>query len=57
VFAFDGCKLASHASKEYIGTFEELKRKKKKLESVLAHLLAKHQNEDPRPTPLANKLG
>jgi transposase len=46
VFALDGCKLASNASKEYSGTFEELRKKKKKLEAVLSHILAKHKEED-----------
>jgi transposase len=49
VFALDGCRLASNASKEYSGTFEELRKKKKKLEIVLAHLLAKHREEDTSP--------
>jgi transposase len=49
VFALDGCKLPSNASKEYSGVFDELKKKKKKLELVLAHLLAKHQDEDTSP--------
>jgi hypothetical protein len=49
VFALDGCKLASNASKEYSGTFGELKKKKKKLETVLAHLLEKHQKDDTSP--------
>jgi transposase len=46
VFALDGCKLPSNASKEYSGTFDEL-RKKEKLAAVLEQLIAKHREGDP----------
>jgi transposase len=46
VFALDGCKLSSNASKEYSGTFAELKRKREKLAAVLADMLARHKAGD-----------
>jgi transposase len=41
VFALDGCKISSNASKEYSGTFKELEKKKKKLAIVLEKLMQK----------------
>ena len=46
VFALDGCKLASNASKEFSGTFKELRNKKAKLAAMLEHLMYKHREED-----------
>jgi transposase len=46
VFALDGCKLPSNASKEYSGTFDELRKKKGKLAAVLEQLIAKHREGD-----------
>jgi transposase len=45
-FSLDGCKLPSNASKEWSGTFKELKRKKYKLEQKVRNLLIAHQQED-----------
>lgn len=45
-FSLDGCKLPSNASKEWSGTFKELKRKKYKLEQKVRNLLKAHQQED-----------
>ena len=39
VFALDGCKLPSNASKERSGTVEELKKKKEKIERKVKQLL------------------
>lgn len=46
VFAVDGLKLPSNASKQWSGTFEDLKRKQEKLEAKVARLLAEHQDAD-----------
>ena len=39
MFALDGCKLPSNASKEWSGTFSELHKKKQKIEAKVAQLL------------------
>ena len=46
VFALDGLKLPSNASKAWSGTVEELKHKQEKLEVKIAQLLAEHQQVD-----------
>ena len=46
VFALDGCKLSSNASKEYSGTFKELRKKKAKLAATIEHLMYRHREED-----------
>ena len=46
VFAVDGCKISSNASKEYSGTFKELENKKEKLKKVLLDLTARHKSND-----------
>lgn len=46
MFAIDGCKIPSNASKEWSGSFEDLEKKKKKLEIFSEKILAKHKNED-----------
>jgi transposase len=38
MFAVDGCKMPSDASKEWSGTKEELTKKKEKMEKVLRHM-------------------
>lgn len=45
-FALDGCKLTSNAVKEWSGTFADLEKKKKKLESTLKMLMQKHKSND-----------
>src|SRR5512136_1437159 len=40
LFALDGCKLPSNASKELSGTLAELQKKKQKIEAQVAQLLA-----------------
>jgi transposase len=55
MFALDGCKLPSNASKEWSGTFPELHKKKRKIEAKVAQLLAEQiqadrgQDEPPGP--------
>ena len=46
MFAIDGCKIKSNASKEWSGTFEELKRKEAKLRKASQRILARHQAQD-----------
>lgn len=43
MFAIDGCKLPSNASKEWSGTREELQKKSDKIERAVAHMLKKHR--------------
>jgi transposase len=46
VFALDGLKLSSNASKEWSGTVKELQHKQAKLEAKITQLLAEHQHVD-----------
>ena len=46
MFALDGCKLPSNASKEWSGTFPELHKKKEKIEAKVAQLLAEQMQVD-----------
>jgi transposase len=46
MFAIDGCRLPSNASKEWSGTREKLQNKKKKFEEHAAKLLAVHHETD-----------
>ena len=46
MFALDGCKLPSNASKECSGTFPELHKKKQKIEAKVAQLLAEQIQAD-----------
>ncbi len=46
MFAIDGCKLKSNASKEWSGTFDELSRKKAKLERASKRIIERHQSQD-----------
>jgi transposase len=45
-FAIDGCKMPSNASKEYSGTFSDLRKKKEKLEKTISFLVKKHKDSD-----------
>jgi hypothetical protein len=49
VFALDGCKLPSNASKEWTGTHNELRRKHAKLAATIDRLVADHQASDLEP--------
>ena len=46
MFALDGCKLPANASREWSGTFPELQKKKQKIESKVAQLLAEQMETD-----------
>jgi hypothetical protein len=46
MFAVDGCKLSSNASKEWSGTKGELKRKQQKMEQAVRYLVEKHREMD-----------
>jgi transposase len=46
MFAIDGCKLPSNASKEWSGTHENLKKKSKKIDRAIRHMLNTHRDED-----------
>jgi hypothetical protein len=46
MFAIDGCKLPSNASKEWSGTHDDLKNKKDKIERAVKQMLSKHREAD-----------
>ncbi len=46
MFAIDGCKIKSNASKEWSGTFAELERKQLKLKKASQGILERHQSQD-----------
>jgi transposase len=46
MFAIDGCKLPSNASKEWSGTKEELSKKKEKMEKVIHQIMMRHKETD-----------
>lgn len=46
MFAIDGCKLPSNASKEHSGTHAEMTKKQKKINRAVRRMLAKHREED-----------
>jgi len=46
LFAIDGCKLPSNASKEWSGTFKELKQKRAKLQKLIRHHMREHRRID-----------
>ncbi len=48
LFAIDGCKMSSNASKEWSGTFEELKQKRDKLRGLIRYHTKAHQERDRR---------
>jgi len=50
LFAIDGVKLPSNASKEWSGRHDELKAKAAKLERAVARMLEAHQDEDTKDT-------
>jgi transposase len=50
MFAVDGCKMPSNASKEWSGTKAGLKKKAKKIDKAVRFLLGKHREEDKRGT-------
>src|SRR5665648_678117 len=46
MFALDGCKLPSNASKEWSGTFPDLQKKKQKIDAKVAQLLEEQMQAD-----------
>ena len=46
MFAIDGCKLGSNASKEWSGTKGELKKKQQKMEQAVRYIVNKHKEMD-----------
>jgi transposase len=46
MFAIDGCKLPSNASKEWSGTKANLEKKNKKIDRAVRYMLSKHRDED-----------
>jgi transposase len=51
MFAIDGCKLPSNASKEWSGTKQELSRKKEKMEKVIRQMMTRHKETDEQDLP------
>ena len=48
LFAVDGCKISSNASKEWSGTFEQLEAKRQKLRQRLKLMMDTHARQDSR---------
>lgn len=48
-FSLDGVKLSANVSKEWSGTFEELKHKREKLQEKLKQVVAEHVQADKQP--------
>jgi transposase len=46
MFAVDGCKLPSNASKEWSGTRGELEKKKRKMEKAIRQMVKRHREMD-----------
>ena len=46
LFAIDGCKMPSNASKEWSGTHKELAAKRDKIKRLIQHHTEKHQQQD-----------
>jgi transposase len=46
MFAVDGCKMPSNASKEWSGTKEELQHKKEKMEKAIRQIVKRHREMD-----------
>jgi len=46
MFAIDGCKLPSNASKEWSGTHADLTNKHKKIDRAVSRMLSKHREDD-----------
>lgn len=46
LFAIDGCKMSSDASKEWSGTIKELEEKRTKLKKLINHHITEHQKID-----------
>lgn len=46
MFAIDGCKMPSNASKEWSGTHAQMVKKHKKIDRAVRRMLTKHREED-----------
>ena len=46
MFAIDGCKLPSNASKEWSGTHAELNKKRQKIDRAVRRMLQRHKEQD-----------
>ena len=46
LFAIDGCKMPSDASKEWSGTFKELEQKRTKIKKLIHHHVTEHKEID-----------
>jgi len=46
MFAIDGCKLPSNASKEWSGTIEDLKKKRDKMKKYIERIIKQHRELD-----------
>ncbi|MES9925254.1 MAG: IS1182 family transposase [Candidatus Thiodiazotropha endolucinida] len=46
LFAIDGCKMPSNASKEWFGTFKELEQKRAKIKRQIRYHLEAHKQQD-----------
>jgi transposase len=46
MFAIDGCKMPSYASKEWSGTTKDFEKKKEKIEKAIAHIMNRHRTDD-----------
>jgi transposase len=46
MFAIDGCKLPSNASKEWSGTHAELNKKRQKIDRAVRRMLTRHREQD-----------
>jgi transposase len=46
MFAIDGCKIPSNASKEWSGTRADFEKKAAKLEKAIAHIITTHREHD-----------
>ena len=46
MFAIDGCKLPSNASKEWSGTHAELKKKRQKIDRAVRRMVQRHRAQD-----------
>jgi transposase len=55
MFAIDGCKLPSNASKEWSGTKADFEKKAAKMERAIENILQKHREEDQNKTELKVK--
>ncbi len=53
MFAVDGCKLPSNASKEWSGTKKDLQHKKEKMEKAINQIITKHRESDKTETDQA----